>query len=86
MAMKILNRNISDPLKKYNIVLQTKETCDGMNHGFRLTDNQIKTDEQIKIAITCFYYKRLVLGDRISTKPLNLCIFFQFLYIHGFNI
>ena len=81
LAVKGSNRNISDALEKYKSVVQTKKHYEGINRGFRLTVNQIKTYQQIKNSITYFYCKRLVLSDRNSTKLLNLFKKFQF-YIY----
>ena len=51
--------------------VRSKEPNEGVNRGFCLVDNQIKTYEQIKSFNTSCCCKRLVLNDSHLTKPLN---------------
>ena len=54
LAKKGSSRNINDLLEKYKSVLQMKKPSEGINRGFRLTDNQNKIFEQIKNSNTYF--------------------------------
>ena len=56
----------------YATVLETQNSISGTNRGFRLTDGNMWTYTQTRAAFTYFYVKREVLGDGVSTKPLDL--------------
>ena len=58
--------------EKYLNVLLTKQNSGGVNRGFRVVNNAMYTYTQIRDAFSYFYPKRKVLGDGVSTSPLDI--------------
>ena len=57
-----------------NQVLQSSETQEETNMGFRMDSRKMKTYEENKKAFNYLYLKRQVLPDGIHTKPLDLIL------------
>ena len=53
-------------------VLTNRRSGSGVNRGFRVRDSSVITYVQDRAALTYFYGKRKVLGDRVSTAPLEV--------------
>jgi len=53
-------------------VLNTKKSVTGVNRGFLKKDNHIFTYSQIRTGLTYGYGKRKVVGDGVSTLPIDL--------------
>lgn len=68
----ISKRRLKAPLTTFRNVLKTQKTHHGVNMGFKLRNNSICTYRQVRNGFTYFYCKRKVLGDGISTEPLDL--------------
>ena len=58
--------------EKYLNVLLTKQSSSGLNKGFRVIDNSMYTYQQVRDGFSYFYPKRKVLGDGVSTLPLDI--------------
>lgn len=58
--------------EKYLSVLLTKESSSGINKGLRVIDNSMYTYQQVRDEFSYFYPKRKVLGDGVSTLPLDI--------------
>ena len=58
--------------QKYLDVLLHQQSGSGVNTGFVVKDNQVFTYRQVRDGFNYFYPKRKVLGDGVSTVPLNL--------------
>ena len=72
-SCKGLNKAQNDITKeRYLNVLQSMTGSSGLNRGFRVRNNEIWTYIQEKNAISYFYPKRKVLGDGVSTIPLDI--------------
>lgn len=75
LSCKGVNKfRIKDPMKIYKSVLDTRQSQDGENRGFRAMNNTIFTYSQIRSAFTYFYCKRVVSSDGISTNPLLITL------------
>jgi len=53
-------------------VLNTKKSVKGVNRGFLKKDNHIFTYSQIRTGLTYRYEKRKIVGDGVSTLPIDL--------------
>ena len=53
-------------------VLRSGEAVTGTNRGFVRKDNKTYTYSQVKTGLTCFYAKRKVLADGVSTTYLDV--------------
>ena len=72
-SCKGVSKRLKDIKKNlYTTVMETQETREGVNRGFRLTDGKMWSYKQTRAAFTYFYIKREVLDDGVSTKPLDL--------------
>jgi hypothetical protein len=58
--------------KKYHDVLFGNKKDIVNNKGFRYINGTMKTYEQSKKGLSYVYHKRIVLGDGITTIPLNI--------------
>ena len=70
-------KGLSTKLNKFNFetyldVLETKRSGVGVNKGFVCKHHQVFTYTQKRSGLGFFYGKRKVLGDGISTSPLDL--------------
>ena len=82
-SCKGVNRKTNDINKeKYLNVLLTKQSCAGLNKGFRVVNNSMYTYEQVRDGFSYFYPKRKVLEDKVTTMPLYIqnCVLNGFLY------
>ena len=68
--------------EKYLNVRLTKQSCAGLNKGFRVVNNSMYTYEQVRYGFSYFYPKRKVLEDKVTTMPLYIqnCVLNGFLY------
>ena len=58
--------------EKYLNVQLTKQNSGGVNRGFRVVNNAMYTYTQVRDAFSCFYPKRKVNEDGVSTTPLDI--------------
>ena len=68
----ISKKHLSDPMSSFENTLKNRTINSAKNMGFRLKNNNIFTYSQEKIGFNYFYCKRKVLGDGISTVPLDI--------------
>ena len=58
--------------QKFHNVLFNKHNDQVLNKGFRYIDSSMKSYEQQKKGLSYCYHKRIVCGDGVTTKPLNI--------------
>ena len=74
-AVKGVNKSkLQHTYERMNQVLQSSETQEETNMGFRMDSRKMKTYEETKKAFNYLYLKRQVLPDGIHTKPLDLIL------------
>ena len=74
-AVKGVNKSkLKHTYERMNQVLQSGETQEETNMGFRMDSCKMKTYEENKKAFNYLYLKRQVLPDGIHTKPLDLIL------------
>ena len=74
-AVKGVNKSkLQHTYERMNQVLQSAETQEETNMGFRMDSRKMKTYEENKKAFNYLYLKRQVLPDGIHTKPLDLIL------------
>ena len=73
-SMKGVNKTSIDPFPLYHSVLNTCTKISGVNRGFRVFENKVRTYEQTKTALNYFYCKRKLASDGIHTEPLELTL------------
>ena len=72
-SCKGVNKNINDIRKeKYLSVLETGQSVQVKNRGFRLVDNQMQSYSQQKTGFSYLYVKRKLRSDGIRTDPLEI--------------
>ena len=70
----ISKKNLSDPMSNFENTLNNRTVKSAKKMGFRLKNNSIFTYSQEKIGFNYFYCKRKVLGNGISTEPLDIVL------------
>ena len=65
-------RHLSDPMSKFENTLKNRSNNSAKNMGFIIKSNNIFTYTQESIGFNYFYCKRKVLGNGISTEPLDI--------------
>ena len=74
-AVKGVNKSkLQHTYERMNQVLQSSETQEETNMGFRMDSRKMKMYEENKKAFNYLYLKRQVLPDGIHTKPLDLIL------------
>jgi len=68
----VSKKNFTHPTDMYQDVLETKQTKQGANIGFRTKDSKILTYHQTRNSFTYYYIKRKVLEDGIHTTYLDI--------------
>ncbi len=72
-SCKGISKRLNNPTKDiYLRVLQTGNSQDGENRGFRVVNNRVLTYSQHRTGFSYFYPKRKVLSDGVSTIPLDI--------------
>ena len=70
----ISKNRVKKPLEIFKNGLETKESCSSSNVEFISKNNTIFTYQQNRAGFAYFYPKREILGDGISTKPLDIIL------------
>ena len=68
----VSKKNFKHPTDMYKSVLETKQSKQGSNIGFRTKDSRVLTYTQTRNSFTYFYIKRKVLADGIHTTFLDI--------------
>ena len=68
----VSKKNFTHPTDMYKDVLETKQTKQGTNVGFRTKDSKILTYSQTRNSFTYYYIKRKVLEDGVHTTYLDI--------------
>ena len=67
-------RSLTDPVAKFDKVLNEKCKLETTNIGMRAHNNSICSYSQQKVALSYTYIKRKVLSDGIHTEPLDIVL------------
>ncbi|KAK3108391.1 hypothetical protein FSP39_006969 [Pinctada imbricata] len=70
----INKKNVTDAWETYDNVLKNEKAGSGINRGIRARDNTMFTYTQERSGFSYFYCKRRVLGDGLSTEPLDIIL------------